>query len=281
MNLGSPSFNTGVQSQRSALTALYETYKPNEPIEKSVESIAVSLNQDASPVRSTLKIMETLGLLSKEMGWHSGKGKQGRFSRYTLLVDKSEAFDKLNAYHTLMARAYSRRPQILKLLEDGTVFSGPKELSMALGLGNGSIDLHNMTHVLHAMKRAGQITFKTGTTKDKIPYNIRAVSTRIHTNGIAHTQQIPEVKPESTPAVIAAPEASESVTEHSVSNVAEEFPLIEKLIHKSQLLETLVKIAAEAEQEDIAIMVEDRMSITDFEREAINLYIAYENCKGR
>jgi len=271
-------FFDAAENQARIIEGLYKKYPQGVEFVTSAHKLADELNTTYSIITRVIGILEDKGILSRRIEYREN-GVIGRTAYYTLKVPLVDAQRLFVEYQKGMIAELSLKKRIMVLLSDGSVWQSPNDIARALK-ANGwpSTDTHNLTHVLHSLKRENRITFSTGSTNDKIPYGIKLAK---GASMVVKEKEIPEVVVESTPEVIAAPEPFSAVVEDSLAVSIKQFPLITKLIHKVQVMENASKMLAEAGQEDLSIMLEERMTLSDFEREAINVYIAYLGCKSK
>lgn len=259
--------------------------------------VAEQFGYGASAVDSAVRVFESLGIMTRRLEFgaldHKGKVITGRSYHWTLQLPKDIALSRLDNYHQKeieglkppIPRASSLKTRIMSALMEHQKFETIDDLAKAVRKNGENLDFHNLTHVMESLVREGRITFDRGTSKDKIPYNIR-LNKKVHTqHRVAPVEVIkPEdiVMPEVSP-VIADDEEPTPVKTIEIVEDTEKYPAIIKLVHRKSWLESAAKLAENAEEEDLAISLLERANkpFTPLEAEAIALYEAYMECKDK
>ena len=264
--------NQAYKTKLALLSNIYEGHSVNQEFQTSAEKLANSVKIHGTTVAKFLNFLKEEGIISVRRTYGKGRGPK---SLYTILKPFPEAQKIVIQDHNNSLMEGSLKARIMGILShgpNGLTFKTTRELGDRLNLTNGgSTDFHNLTHVLHVLKREGKITFDTDSTKDKVPYNIKLKAFRETNKPV----DIMEEASESTPEISEAPRA--------VLDAPSAFPVIEHLMARRERLETAAQLATEAKEEDIAIMLMERAEkpLSPLEEEAINLYIAYMACKDK
>lgn len=228
--------------------------------------IAESLGSTQSVVGDLLTTLESGGIISRRITFPRGKGGYGgRMGHLTIKKPKDEAIALLNTPIN-----NSLKDRVLLALSQTDKPLTTSQLGYILNMNGGSSDFHNLTHILHSLKRQGKITFHTDSTKDKIPYDIRLISEK---KIVAKSSPVVKVLP------IVAPVVEQVTEEEIVEQVSVvDYPIARKLSARMELLSQAAMLAEQAEVEDIAILLQERMTLSDLEKEHIALYTAYMAC---
>jgi hypothetical protein len=229
--------------------------------------------------------LEEAGILFRRMEYNAlidGERRSGRTFFWTLMVNKADAHKRLIALQEKQQKDYNHPPaprgtslkrRVLAAVTTYEKFDTIDELFVKVRRGSENIDRHNLTHVMESLAREGKISFERKSTKERIPYNIR--STKYNKKDVFSKEPVTveEVVADALPEL---PEES-----YMPPTISEGFPLILKLLQRQEWLEKAAKLAEEASEEDIAIMLQERASkpMTAFEAEAVALYKAYMACR--
>lgn len=248
-----------LKAQKNEIQYLKKAYEYLDPVgsehKTSSEKLSYILNTTHGVSARFASILEELEILERKYTWESSQ----KTAIWKLLVPFNDALQVLKISHAVNNDPASLKKRILKVLADeGGTISSIKTLSIKLGKNGGSTDAHNLTHILHSMQRENLIDFAQSTSKSKIPYNIKLLKADIK------APQVISLAPTISAPVSAEPE---------IVN----FPLIQKLISRKEWLREAAYLAEKAGEEDIAIMLDDRMAkpFSPFEEEVIMLYEAY------
>lgn len=263
-----------IDNRIRVVQTMYDKFPINTEQTTSAQKIAADANSSYNVVQTTLTALERAGIISRRIGYREGF-QGGRQAFVTLNKPIDDAIECVK--EEWQAPNESIKERALIALSNVDKPLSTKELSYALHLNGGSTDFHNLTHVLHALKRQGKITFLTDSTKDKIPYNIRMVNaSKIHeqSSPVERVSPAPIVvadEPENVSHLWASPEV-----EPEVSVI--DFPMARKMLSRMTILQQAATLAEQGEAEDIAILLQDRLTMTDLEKEHIALYNAYMEC---
>jgi hypothetical protein len=152
-----------------------------------------------------------------------------------------------------------------------------RDLAAAISSNGDRLDLHNVTHVLYSLKKENKITFDKGSTKDKVPYNIRLVKIMHVREATREELQNPWIEP------VALTVVEDDMIFPVTSPDTQEFPVIQRLVNRRSRLEEAARLAEEANETDLALSLLERASaeVSPLETEAIKLYGLYKECLSR
>lgn len=271
------SFIDSSNRQYILLNRLYNHNVVGVEFTGSVNTIAEQIGSTYSPTNRLIEALEDRGIITRRLEYN-----KGRVAYFTLVKPLAEATALLKSYQVDMMVGLSLRQRILSLFKDNATFTTMRELGDMLQVNGGSTDFHNLTHVLHALKREGTIAFSHTTTKDKVPYNIRLTNTKRNAKRFADkpVETVVESVVEPVNVMEVLPVIAHKPLERPVE-AGESFPLIERLVNRKDWLEAAAMLAENAEAEDISILLQERAGVplTGLEAEAIRLMNAYNECK--
>jgi DNA-binding MarR family transcriptional regulator len=288
-----PSILDRQKRERILLQALYNEMPIGVEVKfMRASRVADKLGISTGFVDSAVRTFEELGILTRrlEFGAKDTQGKTitGRSYHWTMLLFKDEALPKLDKYYEAEnneriqpKNGNSLKSRIMMAFTDHDKFETMDDLAKAVRRNNENLDYHNLTHVMESLAQEGKITFDRGTTKSKIPFNIRLTK-----NG---NKSIQPIKPED----IVLEKSTVIVEDHAddwknpwLTPIApvtdtEKYPTISKLFKRREWLESAAKLAENAEEEDLAITLLERANkpFSVLEQEAIDLFQAYKSCK--
>jgi hypothetical protein len=269
-----------------ALLALY-AYMPTVGTEARFMSsgkFAHEVKMGVPFIDAAVRTYEKCGILTRRLEFGAmdatGRKVNGRSYHWTLLMGREDGLAALDKQHKRerdalkppTLRKDSLKARVLAAVTEYQHFETTSDLVKVVRRDGDNIDLHNMTHVMESLAKEGRINFDRGSTKDRIPYNIRLSKNGAKTLTLIQPEEIVmeasdiiENNEEPTPLIIQLP------------NESTNFPTIERLIKRRTWLETAASLAENAEEDDLAISLLDRANkpLTPLEAEAVRLYEVY------
>lgn len=251
--------------------------------------LATHLGIATAFVDSAARVFESTGILARRLEFGAkdsfGKTVTGRSYHWTLLVSKVDALMRLEKYHEQERKLLNKAPapkstslktRIMWALSKVDKFDTMEDLLKAVRRNGENLDFHNMRHVMESLVREGKISFDHGTTSEKIPFNIRMTKVGTKSTQQEQTTIIPAVELQN-PWRQDDPPAEEVIPKEKPFVLPLEFPTITKLVNRREQLEAASKLAENAEEEDLAILLLERANkpFTTLEQEAIDLYQAF------
>lgn len=290
--------------ERDMLPHLYDELPVQTETAYSTDKLAEKYGLSRSQMQDVAREWETAGIISRRFEFR--KGHQGRtywwFINYP--VDEAQQiFEEYQQRTSAGPRARLKANTSLKTrlweLISKQSFATTKELIEAVAKTGPSTNLHNLTHVLYSLQKEGLITFQMNTTKDKIPYNIRA--RKQATNGVPIERGIemtftPEDKVEGTydptnfrhlptktsggPIERIMPTVVEPVVESRTD--LELYPNTLRLIKRADWLRQAAEMAEAAGEDEIALDIISKLDrpLSSIEAEAVALYNALVGCRA-
>jgi hypothetical protein len=234
--------------------------------------IAETLGVSTSFVDAAIRTFESCGIISRRLEFGAikdGAVITGRSYHWTLIPTLNDAVDMLDDYHVNQRSgnnaSVSLKARIMDAMNTYKSFDTMDDLTKAIAKPGENVDRHNMTHILMALVKEGKISLLRGTTKDRIPYNIK-----LSKNGERSLLQTINEE------VITQPEEVEVVesTFDIPVTVGEKYPLIRRLVKRRAWLEEAAKLAEDAAEEDLAITLLERSNkpMSPLETEAVDMF---------
>jgi dsDNA-binding SOS-regulon protein len=243
--------------------------------------LAEALEVSTSFVDAAIRTFESCGIISRRLEFgavRDGKVITGRSYHWTLLLPLDEAVDALGNFHAAQKESTtnSLKARIMDAITVYKHFPTMDDLTRAIIRPGDNLDRHNMTHVLMVLSKEGKINLSRGTTKDHIPYNISLSKKSERSLLQTITEEV----------IVPEPEVIEEPTFDVPVNMGEKFPIIRRLVKRRAWLEEAAKLAEDAAEEDLAILLLERSNktLTPLEIEAVDmffeLFAVYEKSNG-
>jgi predicted transcriptional regulator len=181
---------------------IYSRYPLNQTKRGGIAHIAEEIDASKSIVEDTLNALRDANVVDIQIKYGNQFG-QGRASFLTVVKPKEDAVKAVKDFNEEISNK-SLKQKILTVLTAHPVIETTKELNDYLKQFYGiASDNHNVTHVLYSLQKEGKLTFAKGTTKDRVPYNIRLTWKKLSESPVPvqnapTSQETIEVEPERT-----------------------------------------------------------------------------------